>query len=305
MATEWDQPWPNEWRAELPLLAAAVSAFQGWSGTAVYTYRHTFHPTSAIEAPFEAALDPARFGLFPHAALLYRRDVRPAKETVTVRLDPEQALSGNPMAQWDRPTALIASPELHRVQVRFGTAEEAKAWPGETVEPFDEVVPHDATSVRSDTGQLWRSWDIGYGTIDTPGTQAVYGTRGLFTEVKLTDIQVELESRFATVAVSSLTGDPIGSSERLLVSAVGRAENSGMVYNLHRTLVLETGTGPVLLEPVRGEVRIRTQHADLKVTAIDTSGRAIQPIAAPWQVGWLRIPLGKPAVTMYYLVEKR
>ena len=38
--SEWDHPWPNEWRAESVLNLAAVSALQGWSGTAIHTYRY-------------------------------------------------------------------------------------------------------------------------------------------------------------------------------------------------------------------------------------------------------------------------
>jgi len=38
--SEWDQPWPNEWRAEQTLYLAAVGALQGWSGFTIHTYRY-------------------------------------------------------------------------------------------------------------------------------------------------------------------------------------------------------------------------------------------------------------------------
>ena len=38
--SEWDHPWPNEWRAESVLNLAAVSALQGWTGTVIHTYRY-------------------------------------------------------------------------------------------------------------------------------------------------------------------------------------------------------------------------------------------------------------------------
>jgi hypothetical protein len=39
--SEWDNPWPNEWRAESSILMAAAGSFQGWSGFAIHTYRYS------------------------------------------------------------------------------------------------------------------------------------------------------------------------------------------------------------------------------------------------------------------------
>ncbi|NLB42733.1 MAG: hypothetical protein GX815_10855, partial [Clostridiales bacterium] len=38
--SEWDMPWPNEFRAESPILYAAVGALQGWSGFTIHTYSY-------------------------------------------------------------------------------------------------------------------------------------------------------------------------------------------------------------------------------------------------------------------------
>ena len=38
--SEWDMPWPNEYRAESPLLFAAVGSLQGWSGFTIHTYAY-------------------------------------------------------------------------------------------------------------------------------------------------------------------------------------------------------------------------------------------------------------------------
>ncbi|NUP98660.1 MAG: hypothetical protein HUU35_02270, partial [Armatimonadetes bacterium] len=92
--SEWDTPWPNEWRAELPLWIAAIAALQQWNGLTVYTYRHSAEPTDILSGSFETFNDPCRFGLFPAAALIYRRgDVAAARETVTVHLPRQRALT--------------------------------------------------------------------------------------------------------------------------------------------------------------------------------------------------------------------
>lgn len=296
VAAEWDQSWPNEWRAELPLLVGAVAALQGWSGAMVYTYRHEQAPAAHIEAPFEAALDPARFGLFPHAALLYRRDVTSATTRTIVAFDPDNARSANALAEWDKPAALSTLPEQHRLEVTF--ADPATSG----LPPADELlVPVEATAVRSETGQLWRSWEAGYGTIDTPGTQAVYGQRSVVTKVELSDLQVDVLPRFATVVVSSLTEQPIRQSTDLLLTTVARAENSGTTYNIFRTLIVDKGEAPILAEPVHGTIELATEHRDLEVVALDARGEVLGTLPSTWRDGTLSFQVGEVPTLHYRL----
>lgn len=98
--SEWDDPWPNQYRAEGTLHMAACTALQGWGGTTIHTYRYDNRPNiDMIAAPitgealsgvpyrsgvFDAFNDPCRFSLFYHAALMVRRqDVR-TSDMVTV-----------------------------------------------------------------------------------------------------------------------------------------------------------------------------------------------------------------------------
>ena len=170
--SEWDQPWPNEWRAEYPLLMAASAALQDWNGLTVYTYRHSVSvPIEKLSGAFETFNDPTRFGLFPTCALIFRRgDVSVAEESVVIRIPEEEALGKNSPGPWGGGRAVNSGLcEEHRVRMTLGDAPGAVALSAQ---------PSEATEVQSDTGQLWRSWEQGYGTIDTPGTQAVYGYPG-------------------------------------------------------------------------------------------------------------------------------
>ena len=92
--SEWDHAWPDEWRAESSIAYAAVTALQGWSGMAIHTYRYaSYGPVDQISGGastingvtyrnhFDSFNDPAKFGLFYHAALIVRRaDVRRAEK---------------------------------------------------------------------------------------------------------------------------------------------------------------------------------------------------------------------------------
>ena len=88
--SEWDMPWPNAYRAESPILYAAVGSMQNWAGFAIHTYAYSNKlermnilgketSGSAIggvayrEGIFSTWNDPSKFGLFYHAALITRR----------------------------------------------------------------------------------------------------------------------------------------------------------------------------------------------------------------------------------------
>ncbi len=178
--SEWDHAWPDEWRAESPLAYAAVAALQGWGGVTIHTYRYsTWRPENRLGGGastingvtyrnhFDSFNDPAKFGLFYHAALLFRRgDVSKAAQSVAVQVageTPDWLLR-----RFEQVPALELLPERHRVGMLFP----GQPCNADIVVPADKlVVDPSAGEVSSDTGELWRSWTKRYGWIDTPRTQ--------------------------------------------------------------------------------------------------------------------------------------
>jgi len=299
--SEWDQPWPNEWRAEYPLLIAAAAALQDWGGLTVYTYRHSSQvPIDTLSGAFETFNDPARFGLFPTAALLFRRaDVDVAKETVIFTIPEDQALSANSPGPWGKCGLTDGLCEEHRARVVLG---EAPPNAGRVAPLGETLLPGDATSVRSDTGQLYRSWADRYGTIDTPRAKAVYGFPGGRGDIALSGVTFNVETEFATVALASLTDQPIADSSHLLLTAVGRAENSGMKYNALRRRLIDKGAGPILVEPITGTVTLRTRQTEMTVKPILPDGTRGDALPTSYEDGVLRFRIGPEARTMYYEV---
>lgn len=314
--SEWDHAWPDEWRAESPLAYAAVGAFQGWSGFTIHTYRYsTWLPENRLGGGastingityrnhFDAFNDPAKFGLFYHAALLFRRgDVRPGEKSVAVQI-PEE------MPDWllKRPgdiAALSAVSEQHRVGM---------ALPGQPVQA-DEVVPPDrpaidpeAGEVLSDTGELYRSWKKRIAWIDTPRTKAAYGFLGEAGPIVLDGLELDVETDFATIVLSSLTDDPIAVSGTLLLTAVGRSDNAGAQYDDGHTRQLDPGHAPIMIEPIQASVRIRTDRPNLKVWVIGEHAEAVTRLPVRHEDGMLSFRIGpQPSwnpSTMYYLIK--
>ena len=305
--SEWDMPWPNEFRAESPILFAAIGALQGWDGWAIHTYSYgtrlasmnilgkesssdTIGGVPYREGIFSTWNDPAKFGLFYHAALIARRgDIAESKESVAVKVD--DLTKG-------APNAVRVASELCKVGVQFeGQADTAP----KVVGADDRLVDEAAGEVRSVTGELYRSWTKNYGTIDSPRTKCVYGFLRKNGELALTDLNVRVYTDFAVVALSSLTDAPISKSDNMLLTAVGRAKNTDAKFDGDE--LRDFGKPPILIEVIVAELAIKTELATLKVWAVNAEGFFVGAVPSRYEGGALRFKVGTTMPSMYYLIQ--
>ena len=306
--SEWDNVWPNEWRAESSVLLAAVGAMQGWGGFAIHTYRYTLdEDIDMIAKPitadamngvyyrggsFDTFNDPAKFGLFYHAALIFRRgDIKSAEKTMNVK---PVNIHTRSRSSWD----LIA--EKHRVE----TVLPGHTAQGDIVINTDETyIGLDEVEVLSDTRELYRNLKKQIGWIDSPNTKAVYGFVGKEGNLELTDLKIDVKTDFATVAISTLTDEPISRSTNMLLTAVGRAENTNMKYNEEHTQVLDVGHGPIQVEIIEATIEIKTDKSDLRVMSINPRGFITGYMPSEYKDGIFRFEIGKEFQSIYYLIQ--
>ena len=299
--SEWDVPWPNAYRAESPLVYAAVGALQGWSGYAIHTYAYMPHldrmdtlgkeiSSGAIggvayrEGIFSTWNDPAKFGLFYQAALITRRgDVKPAKTHVKVNM--EKKYHGAPA------DAFTALPEKCRVTTSLD---------GEGVPQDKRVIEDAAGEVRSDTGELYRSWEKGYGLIDTDRTQVAYGLLEKQGRIDLKAVSVEAKSDFGVIALSSLTDAPISESDDMMLTTVGRAENTGAKFEGDH--MVEYGKAPILAEVIEAKITIRTARRDLRVWAVNAEGMYHGAVPVEYTDEGMTFTVGDVFPSVYYLI---
>ncbi|MDW7658793.1 MAG: hypothetical protein SCM11_16615 [Bacillota bacterium] len=307
--SEWDAPWPNEYRADSSLLLAAAGSLQGWAGFAIHTYMYATRRDQNIlgkeinarsignvpyrEGIFSTWNDPAKFGVFYHAALIMRRaDVRPAEKSLAVAIKDLTCTPGNT-------DALSLVTEQHKIGLVFdGQPHGADA----VIEPDQAVVDASAGEVSSDTGELWRSWTQRIGKIDTPRTQCIYGFLAENGLLSTSDLSVQASNDYATIALSSLTDEPINSSGNMLLTTIGRAENTGMTFSEDRTEVLDIGKAPILIEVIEADVVIKTGCENLTVWSIGPEGFYTGRIPSTYANGELKFHLGDTCQSMYYLI---
>ena len=310
--SEWDHVWPNEYRAEAAIMMAAVGAFQSWGGISIHTYRYTLEENvDMIAKPitsnaiggtyyrggsFDIFNDPAKFGLFYHSALIIRRgDVKPAEKVISVKHPDIYSGKGN---TYD----LLA--EKHRVETVL---------PGITpkgniiISNQEPYIKPDESEVLSDTGELYRNLNKKIGWIDSPRTKAVYGFVGQEEAIKLTDITIDVNTDFATVAISSLTDEPVRNSDNLLLTAVGRAENTNSRYKYLENGTaqqLDVGHGPIRIEIIEAKIEIETEKTRLRVMSINPQGLITGYIPSEYKDGKFKFEIGKEFQSMYYLIQE-
>ena len=313
--SEWDMPWPNSYRAEGPIYYASVGALQGWSGFTIHTYAYSTRldkmdvlgrelstPVAGVpyrEGIFSVWNDPAKFGLFYHAALITRRcDVSPANKKVAV-------CSDNLVKESN--VAFRGLLEQHRTGMVFD-----KNIP----EGYDELVmdrdPYPTPTpgmLVSDNGQLRRDLTKQIAVVDTPRTKCVYGKIGNTNRVKATGIELDGmrvlgKTDSGVIALSSLTDAPIESTDNMLLSAIGRARNTNATFDGEK--MIDVGTAPILAEVIQARISIRTEHGQkLQVWGVNAEGFYSGKLDTTYEDGWLTFDIGdenNPAC--YYLIVK-
>lgn len=304
--SEWDMPWPNEYRAESVVYNAAIGLLQGWSGFAIHTYAYTswlsdggmlgkevsckkIGGTPYREGIFSTWNDPAKFGLFYHATLMTRRaDVKRAERLYAVR--------PRSLSEWNN-DACGLSIEKSALCSLF----EEQLPEGVSVIDAPVVRPEDGVIV-SDTGELTHDLVRRIATINTPRTKCVYGFVGNTPSVSIDGFSVEARTDFAVIALSSLTDDPIEKSDNMLLSTVGRARNTDAEFD--GDLLVDYGRTPVTVEVIEAKISIRTETEGLQVWAVSAEGLYIGKVPTSYENGTLTVTLGETSQSMYYLIVK-
>ena len=315
--SEWDEPWPMTLRAESPILLAAVSCLQGWSGATIHTYaysnRHNeFQPigmevSSRVigmgyhrQGQFATWNDPAKFGLFPHAALILRRgDVKTSEGMLAINLD-------NPTAKMEdyNTKEYLASmsnvAEYTRAGVEFDDCPSKLATAHVSIN--DKLVPGDGKIVVSDTGELYKNIEEQYGIIDSSRSQVVYGYIGVNRTLKAENLKIKCKTDFAVIAASSLTDEPLASTDNIILSAVGRVSNTGEVRE--SGLLVEIGRTPIMAEVIEAEVELKNATENMVVYGITAEGYYTGTIPSTYENGTLKFKIGDKFPSIYYQIVK-
>ena len=315
--TEWDMTWPNAFRCEGPIWFPAMACLQNYSSMTIHTYGYntrrdersllgkeassnTIGSTPFREGAFTCWNDPAKFGLFYHGALMMRRgDVSPAKHVIGAKYDNLYA--------WQNKLTTTAM-EVHQVHGVLDTTDTSDLTDIRSMD--EEFIREDPNRVVSDTGEIWRDMKRRVGGVDTPRTKALFGMVGMrkantsretqHLELELDGLRVDADTDIATIAISSLTDEPIEKSDNMLLSAIGRASNHGQRFDGGK--LLDIGTSPIEAEVIHARIELRTENPNLRVWSVNSEGFYVGKLDTVYEDGWLKFHIGPHYAGLYYLI---
>ena len=162
---------------------------------------------------------------------------------------------------------------------------------------------------KADNGQLWRDLKRKIGAIDTERTKIVYGFLGTPGCHKaggetLDGLTVDCVTDFGVIAMSSLTDDPLNKSANILISAIGRARNTGAQFDGDK--MVNIGKAPIMAEVMDATITLRTERGnELKLWGINPEGFYAAKIPTTYENGELKFRIGdeKNPSCYYLLVE--
>ncbi len=281
--SEWNVPYPIRDRFTAPLWLAGVASFQGWDALMHYGYLQD--PVGAPKSvqPWSTWVDPSLMAIMPAASVMFReRHITPGAVTTVFTPSREDVYFRNSTP--DHMAILRAEPERARFTVRLPDIPELD-WDSSrpsrsaqaTADPDQHAVPSDAHTITSDNGQISRDWRAGVLVIDAPRSQAVTGWIGGQTH-ELTDCVIESSTAAASIALTALDARPLPESNRILVTSVAQ---SGALSD----------RPPMLAEPVRAAIRLRTSMSSPVVTPLSPRGFSAEPLPTHTDAGWLMFEL--------------
>ncbi len=300
-SSEVNEPFPSDYECELIPLLAAYGGFQDWDGIFLYAMEPKLAGSAkpAIGDHFDLAQDPVKIAQLPAGALLFRRaDVSPARRVVERTYSRREIDESMRLPESEDPYFTPGFPlQLPLVHGSRILALDAGPTAPFSLPPADPIV--------SDTGQLaWHTSERegGLVTIDTERSSALVGFVkgwGLGTS----RLSAEIANRFCALTLSSLDARPISRAALLLLTATGRTENTGQVWNARRTMTDPWGGPPTRIEPIRGWVLLKQLEGavDLEVTPLDGASRPLAAQAARHlEAGW-EFQIGQQPATSYLL----
>ncbi|QHN04445.1 hypothetical protein FTO74_14525 [Granulicella sp. WH15] len=304
--SEVNEPYPNEYGAEMIPLLAAYGAFQDWDAVILYSYEPQLsgQQQAQVGDHFDIAQDPVKMAQMPAAAMLFlRHDVDTARETIARTYSTEQINESMRLPQGEDPYYTpgfpLQLPLQHAMRIKCLDCEPTAHYTTDTSSP-----------IRTDTGQLaWytsvpsSSHDKeGLVTIDSPRSSALVGFVKKY-GLQTSHLSADVKNDFAAITLTSMDGKPLASSGTMLLTTGGKVENTGSTWDERRTNYAVWGDPPTLIEPIKGYILLRQLDGvvGMTVTPLDGASRPLKEIPARFlEAGW-EFPIGDVPTTQYLI----
>ncbi len=281
--SEWNIPDPNDYAASTVPFAAMVAALQDWDGVFFFDYhsRQDGWDTDRMQGYFSFNGQPVKLALLTACANLYRRgDLKPLPDVAAGTLH-------------DMLPATLG------LSYRIGIDPKATA-PARVTSPAGKRLEGPGGNVVWDASERARAHVL----VNTPNSRAVWGLIA-GQKFDLSGVQVALgttDRNYAALVFTSLDDKPLETSGHILLTAVGSAENQGMIWNEARTSIgNKWGTGPTLVNGIPADVTLPFRVK--RVQALDSQGHPRGEVPVQVDGSTSRFTIGPEHRTLWYEIK--
>jgi hypothetical protein len=276
--SEYDIPAPNDYSAEsLPMLAT-FACQQDWDAIYTFTYANDVKALAAekIHSFFDQAGNPAKEGLIPAAALIFRKGLVAKHQPEHRQEFTEEQLfqdctssNGELWGAWRRLWKSAAAADgklaigmrtsvtiLPKGQRPKGMGMEGNGLVPTTWEPEKRKFQVTTEQLLIAQGQISGESSFGGISLSVPPLSG---------------------NGHGTVVLVSMDGKPLTQSKKMLLTALRRAENTGQQWNATRTSVgTNWGRSPALVQGL--SAKLTFPDADIIVTPLTSGGQPGKPL---------------------------
>jgi hypothetical protein len=282
--SEFNQPYPNIYAAEIDPTLAAFAAFQDWDALMHFAWEHGREWDRDGPGGFNLNGDWSKWANVGQSAWIFRTGaVAPAKELVVIPLPPEARLDSAEQKMNGNATRYLKASAGYDANVAFvhrvGVATRASG-----------ALPDAAKSVsapyRADTGEMMFDPARRLLRIEAPQVAGIFGLAG---DAAVTAGPVTIEAHgFVAFLTTALDGKPLARSEHLLLSLPGYTLKAGQkVVNYPGTTDWWTlssnddrPSGPYSGGPVRMQrMDVTMKFRAMTVYPLDGAGKRMAPLA--------------------------
>lgn len=343
-ASEYGQPFWNEWRREM-LAVPAYAALHDWDAICQHastamdlTYAHAQGWKQAIQ-PYAVGLDPVARAVETLAALLYRRgDVKRSEPFV------EFVLPGGGQEANARYWGLDDQLTRHALLFRTRTRIEGDARAPAADKPLASLLPGGDSRIERKLSSTLGSVGVGRGADEglqkrllalSPKNRSDFAaglyesvTGELFLDEKARRFDVRTERTVASilpggaaslgplrvnalsvpalVALSSLDGLPLQTSRRMLLVLASDALNTDMRFSDTSRRQLEVlGRLPARMPPLQADFSLNVDASDISVTPLSQSGKRLPRIVSAANGFKVAWSEQVGGASIFYLIERK
>ena len=299
ICTEYNHSAPNTYASETAPVIFAYAAWQDWDGVFLFAYSHRGGEwdTGAISSFFDIDQHPTKMATLPAAAALFLRGDVPAEPPALAHITPDQFLEALRLrGPWNSTEALGLD---HT---------DALSTPVARVLDTKPSVERHRRSSDQPASWSWRS-EHGHGvmSVDTPRSKVLV-TGSVPGSFKLGDVTIapaQNMQNWAVITVTALDGPNLQSPGKVLITATGLAENTGMRWTSekHESVGRDWGGRPSLVEGIPATVTFTVPGGKVVAWALDERGHRRQAASVMAHDGAATVTLDPALRTIWYEVE--